>query len=265
MGRAMLISVTLSIVATFILSHHLFSFWSALVTMFGPILQLQTIGLILPCFQKEEDRNARQAVMFLSGKRVLWVPTPSNGFSIGSLFRKESSEKEPQRCIMRITDNDDSDPVIFLEACAKEGDSFHLRLGKVDKVAMDTTNTDQVVLSGTLSGNGKNKTRKELLRFTMLGPDACPVRDDDRHNLFHHVAVLIEWERQRRVAADDPDNDDEDGPNFLQQRANQAKRFAQRELEMQTTKRDREKRKAKLVAASGGLKYTALALANRAS
>ena len=77
----------------------------------------------------------------------------------------------------------------------------------------------------------------------------------------------MEWERQRRVQnnVDELDDDDNNNnhPNFLQARAQKAAHFAKRELELQQTKRDREKRKAKLVAESGGLKYTALAMAGR--
>lgn len=101
------------------------------------------------------------------------------------------------------------------------------------------------------------------------------VPDDVRNLLVHHMAVLIEWERQRRIrdpesSLDDDDEDDEygssstlSGGNFLRIGAQKAKHFAQREFELQNTKREREKRKAQLVAEAGGLKYTALAMANR--
>jgi len=45
--------------------------------------------------------------------------------------------------------------------------------------------------------------------------------------------------------------------------AQKIKHFAQREIEMQKTKKDRETRKAKYVQEAGGLKYTAIAMANR--
>ena len=90
----------------------------------------------------------------------------------------------------------------------------------------------------------------------------------------HHFMVIVEWERQRRadLLKSDPDGyyysdeDDEDEeenqPNFLQARAQKAAHFAQRELELQQTRKQREQRKAQLVAESGGLKYTAMAMAN---
>ncbi len=85
----------------------------------------------------------------------------------------------------------------------------------------------------------------------------------------HHLMVLSEWERQRRAslkavdAYESDDDDEEDVPNFLTRRAQKATHFARREIELQQTKRDREKRKSKLIQETGGLKYTALAMANR--
>ena len=45
--------------------------------------------------------------------------------------------------------------------------------------------------------------------------------------------------------------------------AQKIKHFAQRELELQKLKKERENRKAKYVNEAGGLKYTAIAMANR--
>ncbi|KAL3778077.1 hypothetical protein ACHAW5_001416 [Stephanodiscus triporus] len=45
--------------------------------------------------------------------------------------------------------------------------------------------------------------------------------------------------------------------------AQKIKHFAQREIEMQRMKKERENRKAKYVKEAGGLKYTAIAMANR--
>ena len=45
--------------------------------------------------------------------------------------------------------------------------------------------------------------------------------------------------------------------------AQKIKHFAQREIEMQRTKKERENRKARYVKEAGGLKYTAIAMANR--
>lgn len=258
--------------------------------MFGPLFQLQWLGLVCPCFQKEEDRNARQALGFVSGRRILWTKSAGNGsgFSLGKLFAFSSPSSTgnnkdnrtpsgPQRALLRLGDNDEGQPeivVIPLGTAASDGDEsdtipssapsmeLHIKLSRVDKVSLDG---EEIVLMArpVKSSSSSNRTPpKELLRLSLLDASNGPVKQEERNLFMHHMAVLVEWERQRRDPYDD-DDDDDDEPNFLQARAQKAKHFAQRELEMQTTKREREKRKAKFVAESGGLKYTALAMAGR--
>ena len=139
---------------------------------------------------------------------------------------------------------------------------LHIKLSRVDRVSLEQ---DQIVLTARpvqASGTQNKKTPpKELLRVALLDAANGPAKQEDTNMFLHHMMVLVEWDRQRR----DPyeDDDEEDQPNFLQARAQKAAHFANRELEMTTKKRDREKRKAKFVAESGGLKYTALAMAGR--
>ena len=98
----------------------------------------------------------------------------------------------------------------------------------------------------------------------------------------------MEWDRRRRAAAGDNDtrnendeqhNDDdeeeafkndEDGGNNTNRRgaapkgrAAKAAYFAKREIELTKQRREREKRKARYLEGSGGLKYTAIAMANK--
>ena len=257
--------------------------------MFGPLFHLQWFGLLCPCFQKEEDRNARQALVFVSGRRVLWAKgsgSSGSGFSIGKLFsfssnssaggeNEGSTSSGPQRAILRLGDNEEERPEIVLipigAMTENDGETdrpapgtpsmeLHIKLSRVDKVALDR---EEIVLSARpVKSNNSSSAPKELLRVSLLDSNNGPARDEERNLFLHHMMVLVEWERQRRDPYED-DDEEEDQPNFLQARAQKAKHFAQRELEMQTTKRDREKRKAKFVAESGGLKYTALAMAGR--
>jgi hypothetical protein len=165
----------------------------------------------------------------------------------------------------------------------------NVKLRRVDKVMLEG---DQVVLKAKPSSSGQ--AARELLRFTLLQcsrkdddgaptssnnavAEILPVNADTRNMVVHHFMVATEWERQRRAAlhASDPDtyNDDSEDEeeeannqtNFITARAQKAAHFAKRELEMQKTKRDREQRKAKLIGEAGGLKYTAIAMANMQS
>ena len=100
------------------------------------------------------------------------------------------------------------------------------------------------------------------------------------------MEILIEWERRRQsiiltLGEDAPDNEEETVDEYddddddigtptrtkrkgvLAEKAASIKHFAQREIEMQKLKKERENRKAKYVKEAGGLKYTAIAMANR--
>ncbi|KAL9182182.1 hypothetical protein ACHAXT_012834 [Thalassiosira profunda] len=110
--------------------------------------------------------------------------------------------------------------------------------------------------------------------------------ESTRDDIIDQLEILIEWERRRQayivtLGEEDAENDDEtlneyddDGDSAassrggkvkgaIAEKAAQIKHFAQREIEMQKMKKDRENRKAKYVKEAGGLKYTAIAMANR--
>jgi len=95
--------------------------------------------------------------------------------------------------------------------------------------------------------------------------------EHDREEIIQALKMLIQWDAQRRASQpeggeeeEDDDEEDEEGRGGLGQRALKMKHFAQREIELKRVKKDREDRKARYLKDSGGLKYTAVAMANRA-
>jgi hypothetical protein len=105
------------------------------------------------------------------------------------------------------------------------------------------------------------QTTKEWCRFTL---DAS--QDQAARNMFvMHLQVLMEWDKQRRNSCGELEYDETSAASSLKARAQRAAHFARREIEMKQTKRSREERKAKYVQESGGLKYTALAMARNAA
>jgi hypothetical protein len=133
-----------------------------------------------------------------------------------------------------------------------------------------------------------------VLRFDVLKPlqlseeydeENIQVEDADdatRDDTLVQLQILVEWERRRQahlitLGVDEPaedidqinDNDGQSssspkrGGGMIADKARKVQHFAQREIEMQKQKRDRESRKAKYVKEAGGLKYTAIAMANR--
>lgn len=267
------------------------------MTGFGPLFQLQVAGALCPCLERSDNRNARLAVVEINQKcrQVEWQMPNSNGGAgsfLGGLFQRNSTGRSTGgSCKARLLLRDsggDGKPEIFVDPCSvptavtDTSDAVHdddverpgtspsyklnVKLRRVDKVMLEG---EQIVLYARKTQS--TQPAKELLRFAPLQnndgtEDALPMVSDARNMLVHHFMVIVEWERQRtKDDYEDDDDDDENQPNFLQARAQKAAHFAKREIEMQKTRKEREKRKAKLVAEAGGLKYTALAMANQSS
>eukprot|EP00978_Attheya_sp_CCMP212_P011631 scaffold28828_cov62-Attheya_sp.AAC.1 len=135
-----------------------------------------------------------------------------------------------------------------------------------------------------------SKNNQELLRFEILNKgNGKSVGSVEREEFLQHLNNLFAWDKKRRAALnhnesnnddddtadDDADADTNDDEQFSQNsrnksspramgRAAKAAHFARREIELSKTKREREKKKAKYMEGSAGLKYTAIAMANRA-
>lgn len=99
----------------------------------------------------------------------------------------------------------------------------------------------------------KAGTEKEAARVSFSS-------SDDRDAASLDLKVLVEWNKHRQ-----PEVEEELPAAGIRQRAQKAAHFAKREIEMREKKRDREKRKAGHMQnlSSGGLKYTAMAMANQ--
>lgn len=136
----------------------------------------------------------------------------------------------------------------------------------------DDTNTD--------FDEGQDTTQPSNHNNTNSSSDIVLVSTDTRNMIVHYWMVLVEWERQRRLkmkksstnttTMEDADSDSEEtddihngnSTNFITRHAQKIQYYAQREIELQRTKRQREERKAQLLSqTNGGLKYTALAMA----
>jgi hypothetical protein len=124
--------------------------------------------------------------------------------------------------------------------------------------------------------NNDDSEKIELIRFNICTLNPFDSNDDqmatseERDEIMDHLRVIIEWEKERRKlqpqehdAEEEEDEEEGKRSNGLGQKALKAKYFIQKEIEMKKLAKDRESRKAKYMKDSGGLKYTALAMANR--
>lgn len=91
----------------------------------------------------------------------------------------------------------------------------------------------------------------------------------ERDNIIDKMNLVITWNRQRHDTQEEDDDDESDDEvsgksNMITDRAKKAAHFAKREIEMKKQKREREQKKSRYLKETGGLKYTAVAMANRA-
>ena len=246
----------------------------------GPLFVLSFFGKVCPCLEKDEDRKARHALHELAilGQRVSWfTKAGESGVAkgarklFGGLFGKKATvtptaDSSIVEAKLIFRDNDEGNPEILVDPLPRPsgqsvGYKLNIALYRIHSVEADDT-SGEICLFAKAPKDAKQQP-KLLLKIGLLKDSETPATADERDSFVHQLSVLAEWERQRRAAAGVEDEEEEAGGNFLTQRAQKAAHFAKREIEMQQTKRDREKRKAKLVAESGGLKYTALALSQR--
>lgn len=129
-------------------------------------------------------------------------------------------------------------------------------------------------------------SQMELLRFNVLDAKGQKAESAEvREEVMDALRGLVEWDKRRRRAAGETDADDDQGgqgeeendsfendeddpharrPGAPRGRAAKAAYFARREFELSQQRKEREKRKARYLEGGGGLKYTAIAMANRA-
>jgi hypothetical protein len=111
-----------------------------------------------------------------------------------------------------------------------------------------------VIITKDIQSTDDKRSTKEAARISLRSAD-------NRDAAALDLKVLVEWNKNRQ-----PDVEEELPADGIKARAQKAAHFAKRELEMLETKRSREQRKAKhMQGTAGGLKYTAIAMANRAT
>eukprot|EP00553_Chaetoceros_curvisetus_P005411 CAMPEP_0204623720 /NCGR_PEP_ID=MMETSP0717-20131115/9484_1 /ASSEMBLY_ACC=CAM_ASM_000666 /TAXON_ID=230516 /ORGANISM="Chaetoceros curvisetus" /LENGTH=243 /DNA_ID=CAMNT_0051638893 /DNA_START=105 /DNA_END=836 /DNA_ORIENTATION=- len=177
---------------------------------------------------------------------------------------KIECETEPQ-----VQEGDGNTPVPTTD---KQTHSFPLK-----RMGIVSASNDSSILSSSNSSTGISISRKKknkhdpdqiLCQFNLSA-----LAGEDRDDIMEQIRILIQWDVDRRLkdpnAAEEEDNDDNDeeekerNRRGLGSRALKMKHFAEREIELSKQKRDREARKARYLKDAGGLKYTAVAMANR--
>lgn len=216
--------------------------------------------MLCPCFEGPDDKAVRKALACLDHLDVMWLRDnkgDGGGNIIEKLFsspKKAASGGIPSTLV--LLDGEASGPLLQIEPKPQEQSSssgLQQSAGYIKSIALNeirTVHHQENVVSLQTTVGGKPKT---LLQF-QVGDGNVLVE-----HVYEALQILVTWERDR-LPEEEREIDTADSLN----RAQKAAHFCQRELELKRLQRERDKRKQKYIKMSGGgLKYTALAMANR--
>jgi hypothetical protein len=254
----------------------------------GPIFWLRLFGLFCKCFEKDEDSKARLSLQQLNdlGKSVDWHVGPSRaatlkknatGF-VNKLFgsggaASHTDTQPPTKATLKVVDAEKDSinygnpyPELQLVPIQKKNAeqgmlqsmmSYQLDIPLHHIQRIDTVDPTMLVIvtkdvhNVSLSEKEAQESFKEAARISFTS-------QDDRDAAVLNLRIIVEWNRNRQ-----PDIEEDLPADGIRARAQKAAHFAKREMELRDMKRTREERKAKFVAQGGGLKYTAMAMANQ--
>jgi hypothetical protein len=141
-----------------------------------------------------------------------------------------------------------------------------------------------IILFGKSETSGHKSSSLELLRFEVReNKDDMAAADVDRRNeILEYIRIMVNWDKRRRSEIEEEDegetvqedeNEENDGvekgtrnisvDKKILGPSGKDKHFEEREIELQNRRREREQRKARYLKESGGLKYTAIIMANK--
>ncbi len=268
----------------------------------GPLFSLRFWGLVLPCCERDEDKNARHSLSELNrvgAQFVDWHISPKRSSIAGGLVKSwfgmagssgansnsHTDEKPPTPCQLRLVDAT-KDSINYGEP--------YPELQIVPRASRPSTEANTQIDSsagGPLGGIMKQNAMSyqldiplhHILRVESIEPTMLVIITKDVHSTDENPSEK-EAARVSFRSSDDrdavsldlkvlvewnkhrqPDIEEELPAAGIRQRAQKAAHFATRELEMREKKRERERRKADHMKGSTGLKYTAMAMANQAS
>lgn len=241
--------------------------------MLPPLTSLKLFGLVCPCL--EPDSAARSAAWSLSAVRVRWrraivatagassVSGSVSGF-FSSVFSSNSSasagandvEHGATEGMLTMTDTSNG-PSLKVDA------DICIPLRHIQSINANATNGIEI--------QPNEKSEEATIEIEILNEDGGEADESSKNEVLDNLQILLEWERRRQESLAEQGISEEDQypesagskSNILSDKAKKIQHFAQREIELQKTKREREARKAKYVKDAGGLKYTAIAMANR--
>jgi hypothetical protein len=222
-----------------------------------PLLQLKLLGTLCPCLAA--DPAARNAAWSLSAVRVRWqrriALSPSSATSsVTGLFSMFSSST--------ATEEEAVESVDGMMSVVDTNNGPSLTMGDF---AIPLRHITSILVRNGIEVTSTH----ESITFHILTEDGIDADECTTNEVYDNLQILFDWEKCRQEAllaqgiTEEDQYPSQTSSNVLTDKAKKIQHFAQREIELQKIKREREARKAKYVKEAGGLKYTAIAMANR--
>jgi hypothetical protein len=231
----------------------------------GPLIILRWKGAICPCLESGEDKAARRSLEILDGLQVRWYRAGKDsnkslgGMMSGWFGTTASKDDAVEASLVWIDAEKGPELQIKPQQIVAEDGELSLKKQSVGYIkTIPLKQVDKVVLHDesniSLQAKKENGKYQDLAIIGIIVGDAKEIHDALCH--------MQNWNTRRleSIPEEDREVDEEVG---IRQKAQKAAHFARREIELQQQRRERDKRKAEYVKGSGGLKYTALAMANR--
>jgi len=245
--------------------------------------------------EKAEDTKARKSLDTLANLRVKWHrsskealgksglgglvsglfsstggPSSLSSGAIDARLDVVDGESGPEIRIQPFTETTNDSSADNGEFSMKQSAGFMktIPLKQIDKAVSESSSTSSWTGGGG-SGNtivliSEHKDQPEtLVRLDLLHETGIEMSSKAVEEVIESFTCLIEWDGRRRSENPEEQEEELEEKAGIKARASKAAHFAKREIELQQQKRDREKRKAQYVKDAGGLKYTALAMANK--
>jgi len=242
--------------------------------MIPPLLLAKIKVKICSCLASEEDIAAMNALQSLNGTLIEYYEISSENESKGGgmgrlvsgLFSTNSTSFGPSKGAELSICDSIGGPILKIDFEESDNDTgSETRKLPLKKIGGISPNDSFMSSASGICIYSKKKNENgesgELCRFNLK-----TLSGDDRDEVIAFMNTVKRWNEKRSIKANEDETDEDDDVQQkigLGQTALKMKHFAEREIELSKQKRDRESRKARYLKDSGGLKYTAIAMANR--
>ena len=212
------------------------------------------VGLVCPCIEPAEDKTVREAIEMLQQGKTFKQSKKDSGAkdAILSMFGAGGNKEESSDLIkIYLSGTELVHEFQTLDDNQLGSEDKKIWLQKIGEVKAKSSKRICII------GNHPMRPGE------VLSDVEITTTEEDRDDFVDALNICLEEYRKNPSDVETVSSADDDVTG-IKGRAKRAAHFAKKEIEMKQRKQEREKMKAKYMKGSKGLKYTAIAMANRA-